>query len=744
MKDDNSLLSLYITCPWSVEALLADEVTELGAQIQKITVAGVHVTADRATAYRICLWSRLANRVVMTLGRIAGCDEPPAIVEAVRGLDWAGLLHDDQTLAVDFHGHSAAIRHTRFGAQVVKDGVVEAMQLAGRKRPSVAPKDADVRVYAHLHRGQLLVGIDLVGASLHQRGYRRDAGHAPLKENLAAALLVRADWPERAKRGESLVDPMCGAGTLLIEAAMMATDTAPQLAREQFGFERLGDFDAECWRELAQEARARASLGRRRITARLFGFDQSPQAIAAARSNAMRAGIPALIDFEGGSVQALARPPEAADVGLVVTNPPYGERLGELPELVALYGKLGERLKREFGGWTLALFTGNPDLGHRLGLRAHRQYAFKNGPLDCKLLLADVAARAATAQTEPATADVAEPSIAENQTASAGTASTADPGEALSEGARMFANRLQKNRKRLAKWLKRSGESCYRLYDADMPEYALAIDVYGHQIHVQEYAAPKSVDASRAQRRLLDALSAIPVVLDVRPEQIHYKQRERQSGKAQYEKQGDSHQRFVVKEGAASLWVNLVDYLDTGLFLDHRPVRRMLGEKASGKRFLNLFCYTGTATVHAALGGATESVSVDLSNTYLEWARDNFTLNQLAPSRHRVVRDDCFRWLETASATFDLIFLDPPTFSNSKKMDGTLDVQRDHARLIELAMARLAPGGELIFSNNQQRFRLDPALEAAFEVEEITRQTFDPDFTRRTNLHHCFRLTHRV
>ncbi|WP_110666050.1 bifunctional 23S rRNA (guanine(2069)-N(7))-methyltransferase RlmK/23S rRNA (guanine(2445)-N(2))-methyltransferase RlmL [Salinicola halophilus] len=751
MKDDNSLLSLYITCPWSVEALLADEVAELGAQIQKTTVAGVHVTADRATAYRICLWSRLANRVVMTLGRSAGCDEPPAIVEAVRGLDWPGLLRDGQTIAVDFHGQSAAIRHTRFGAQVVKDGVVEAMQLSGRKRPSVAPKDADVRLYAHLHRGQLLVGIDLVGASLHQRGYRRDAGHAPLKENLAAAILVRAGWPARARRGDSLVDPMCGAGTLVIEAAMMATDTAPQLAREQFDFERLTDFDAECWRELMQEARARASLGRRRVQSRLFGFDQSPQAIAAAKSNAMRAGIPAVINFEGGAVHALERPAAAADTGLVVTNPPYGERLGELPELVALYGKLGERLKHGFGGWTLAMFTGNPDLGHRLGLRAHRQYAFKNGPLDCKLLLADVAVRSAAPAVEAATLSendgltkaAPETASTAGDGASSRATSAAESDDALSEGARMFANRLQKNRKRLAKWLKRSGESCYRLYDADMPEYALAIDVYGHQIHVQEYAPPKSVDASRAQRRLHDALSAIPVALGVRPEQIHYKQRERQSGKAQYEKQGDSHQRFVVKEGAASLWVNLVDYLDTGLFLDHRPVRRLLGEKARGRRFLNLFCYTGTATVHAALGGASESVSVDLSNTYLEWARDNFTLNQLEPSRHRVVRDDCFRWLETASATFDLIFLDPPTFSNSKKMAGTLDVQRDHARLIELAMARLAPGGELIFSNNQQRFRLDPSLSATFVVEEITQQTFDPDFTRRTNLHHCFRIRHR-
>lgn len=169
---------------------------------------------------------------------------------------------------------------------------------------------------------------------------------------------------------------------------------------------------------------------------------------------------------------------------------------------------------------------------------------------------------------------------------------------------------------------------------------------------------------------------------------------------------------------------------------------------AAGKRFLNLFCYTAAATVQAALGtqeagGASDSVSVDLSNTYLDWARDNFTLNGLDPARHRVVRDDCLRWLETAKAEFDLIFLDPPTFSNSKKMEGTLDVQRDHVRLIELAMARLAPEGTLVFSNNQRRFQLDQALAERFVVKEISARTFDPDFERRPDLHHVFLLRHR-
>ncbi len=725
-------LNLLATCPKGIEGLLADELTALGAEPGKTTVAGGYFSADQATAYRVCLWSRLANRVILLLAREAMIETAEQVRDVVARIAWSQHLAPGKTLAVDFHGRSDHIRHTRFGAQTVKDGVVDALQLGGRERPNVDTKAPDLRIYAHLHRANLSLGIDLSGESLHRRGYRRDVGHAPLKENLAAALLVRAGWPERAKAGEPLIDPLCGAGTLLIEAALMAADQAPNLNRERFGFHGWAGHQDVVWSELKREAEARASIGRKRCKTELMGFDQSPAALTAAKSNAMRAGIPALITLHGQSLAQLTRPETlTAEQGLLITNPPYGERLGELPELVQLYAQLGEKAKALFPGWTLAMFTGNPDLGHRLGLRAHKQYALKNGALDAKLLLMEIGSvRPAPQQSgEPSEAGVAPQA-----------SSTAKP--AVSENAQMFANRLAKNQKRLKKWLKQSGETCYRIYDADMPEYALAVDRYGDRVHVQEYAAPSSINPVQAQKRLFDALEVLPEALGVDPSKIYVKRRERQTGAAQYQKREASGERFEVQEGSARLWVNLRDYLDTGLFLDHRPVRRMLGEMASGKRFLNLFCYTATATVQAALGGASDSVSVDMSNTYLEWARDNFALNKLDPRLHRVVRDDCFRWLETANAQFDLIFMDPPTFSNSKKMRDTLDVQRDHPRLVELAMARLAPGGTLVFSNNQRRFKLDEALSERYAVEEITTRTFDPDFQRRTNLHHVFLLRH--
>jgi len=712
-------LDLLATCPQGLELLLAEEIAELGGEPGKTTVGGVNLSADLAGAYRLCLWSRLANRVVLCLAREEGIETPEQLRAVVAGIDWTEHLAPGATLAVDFHGRSEAIRHTRFGAQTVKDGVVDRLQAAGLPRPSVELRQPDLRLYAHLHRGRRTLGIDLAGESLHRRGYRRDVGHAPLKENLAAALLVRAGCPALTRQGAPLVDPLCGAGTLLIEAAMMAADLAPNLMRERFGFHGWAGHDEAAWHELKREAEARASIGRRRCRSRFYGFDQSPAALSAAKSNAMRAGIPALIELKGAGLGDLERPaglPEAS--GLVITNPPYGERLGELPELVTLYARLGERVRAAFPGWQLAVFTANPDLGHRIGLRAHKQYALRNGPLEAKLLL------------------MAVPEAGEE-------AGEAREVPRRSEGAQMFANRLEKNRRRLKKWLKRSGETCYRLYDADMPEYALAIDVYGERVHVQEYAAPKSVDAAQAQKRLFEALAVIPEVLEVDPARVVVKRRERQSGRAQYQKQATTGERFEVREGPARLWVNLRDYLDTGLFLDHRPVRRMLHEMAAGKRFLNLFCYTATATVQAALGGASESVSVDLSNTYLEWARDNFALNRLDPGRHRAVRDDCLRWLQTAGGQFDLIFMDPPTFSNSKKMADTLDVQRDHGRLVRLAMARLAPGGTLVFSNNQRRFRLDADLAEHYAVEEISAKTFDPDFSRNPDLHHVFLIRHR-
>jgi 23S rRNA (guanine2445-N2)-methyltransferase / 23S rRNA (guanine2069-N7)-methyltransferase len=262
-------------------------------------------------------------------------------------------------------------------------------------------------------------------------------------------------------------------------------------------------------------------------------------------------------------------------------------------------------------------------------------------------------------------------------------------------------------------------------------------------VHVQEYQAPPSVDAKRAARRLREVMRVLPEVLEVAPEAIALKVRRRQKGASQYQKLDHGGERFAVGEGGCRFWVNLTDYLDTGLFLDHRPTRAMLGEMAAGKRFLNLFGYTGAATVHAARGGAVASVTVDMSRTYLDWAHANFELNGLDLARHRLVQDDVLAFLDHEQERFDLIFLDPPTFSRSKRMQDTLDIQRDHVDLLRRAATLLALGGTLIFSNNFRKFRMDKEALPELNMEDISAATIPPDFARNPKIHNCWRITRR-
>jgi 23S rRNA (guanine2445-N2)-methyltransferase / 23S rRNA (guanine2069-N7)-methyltransferase len=304
----------------------------------------------------------------------------------------------------------------------------------------------------------------------------------------------------------------------------------------------------------------------------------------------------------------------------------------------------------------------------------------------------------------------------------------------------MFADRVVKNRKQLSKWVKQENIQCYRIYDADMPEYAVAIDIYHDWLHVQEYAAPKTVDAEKAQRRLEEVMLALPQALQIPEARIVLKQRRQQTGKDQYQTHDEKGEYIQVEEGGCKLLVNLNDYLDTGLFLDHRPVRQKIQHLAQGKRFLNLFCYTGTATMHAVQGGAHNSLSVDMSATYLSWGKKNLALNGFSDQVHQFEQHDCMESIKHHKGEYDLIFLDPPTFSNSKKMIGVLDVQRDHAWMIHRVMDLLSEDGLLIFSTNYRRFELDDKVLQHNHVEDISDQTLDKDFSRNKKIHRCWEI----
>jgi len=304
----------------------------------------------------------------------------------------------------------------------------------------------------------------------------------------------------------------------------------------------------------------------------------------------------------------------------------------------------------------------------------------------------------------------------------------------------MLANRLDKMARHLGKWARRTGVTCYRLYDADIPEFPLAVDRYEDYLHVAEYKRHHSLTPEEYGLWRSGCLKTMSEVLETPEARIFFKLREPKKGSSQYEKLALQKREIIVGENGLRFYVNLSDYLDTGLFLDHRITRGMVREKAAGKRVLNLFAYTGSFSVYAAAGGALSTTTIDLSNTYLEWAQRNFELNGFSGPAHRFLREDVTQWLRLPSGeVYDLVILDPPAFSNSKRMQNVLDVQRDHAGLIQGALKRMSPGGTLLFSTNLRSFHMESHRISGAQIRDITRQTIPEDF-RNQRIHYCFEL----
>ncbi|HIQ40226.1 MAG TPA: bifunctional 23S rRNA (guanine(2069)-N(7))-methyltransferase RlmK/23S rRNA (guanine(2445)-N(2))-methyltransferase RlmL [Sulfurivirga caldicuralii] len=728
----------FATAPAGGVELLAEELKSLGAQQCQLKPTGVEFSGELAVGYRAVLWSRVANRIYLRLAN-AVVDRPEALYAAVQGIDWSQHMTVETPFAVSFTGSGAGIKHTHFGALKIKDAIVD--QFRGRcgMRPPVVTEGAHLAIHAHLHRGRLQVFIDLSGFGLHQRGYRQGVRFsAPLKENVAAAVLLRCGWPTVAEAGGALVDPMCGSGTFLVEAAWMVQQRAPQLNNvDRMSLLHWQGHVPALWQRLVAEAQERFAA-HRHLLPKMVGRDISAKSLAAAHRVLAQADLADQIQLQ----QAPLRAQHGLDAaqGLVVCNPPYGERLGVESELNDLYQQLGELLKRYFVGWRAGVFTCRGDKVPLLGLRPLKQHPFRNGALECVL---------ARYAIQPA--HFRHPPLQVEQDLAVQVARRY-PDMADSEGARMFANRLRKNLRRLKGWLKQAQVSAFRAYDADIPEYALAVDVYdtvddGRWVVVYEYAPPACVDPRKARRHLFEAMAVLPQVLAVTPEKIVYKVRQRQKGSKQYVKLAQRADFHQVVENGARLWVNFHDYLDTGLFLDHRLVRRKVARLSRAGRLLNLFCYTASASVEAAVAGAQASVSVDLSRTYLDWAARNFALNDLDRKQHTLIRVDVLRWLAQPPekiGRFDVIFLDPPSFSTSKRMQGTLDIQRDHVTLIEQAGQLLENEGHLVFSTNLRRFKLAAEqLENRWEIEDWTQTTLPPDFQRHRPIHQVWRLRRR-
>lgn len=722
-------MKFFVSCAKGLEYLLVDELLALGCSHATAARAGANVEGDLAHAQRAVLWSRLASRVLWPIAEY-DCPDERALYAGAAAIDWSQHLRVGMSLAVDAHVSGDAITHARYAAQRIKDAIVDTLRGPDGERPSVDLDNPDLRLSLVVKAGKAgaskaILSVDLGGGPLHRRGWRQTQGEAPLKETLAAAVLMRGGWPALYHEGGALLDPMCGSGTLLIEGALMAADVAPGLMRDGGAMQtpsRWRGFDVVAWRSLVEEAETRAAAGTAALRVCFRGSDLDPHAIRAAQENAARAGVAERIAFDVRDVAQLA----AIDVerGLVVCNPPYDARLAADP---MLYRTLGTALKRAVPGWKASLLCGDAELARATGLRAAKKYQVFNGAIECALIVCDPIL---PPQKE-------RPVEAEPQT--------------LSEGAQMVANRIRKNLRASKGWRSREGVTCHRVYDADIPEYAAAVDVYIGDVsgelwlHVQEYAAPAEIPEATTRRRLQELLAGARDAFAVPRERVAVKTRAKGKGGSKYADSGafKRGETLDVREGAALLRVNLFDYLDTGLFLDHRPMRLRIAQEAKNARFLNLFAYTGAATVHAAVGGAAQTTSVDLSATYLQWCSDNLRLNGLGGARHRLVQADVLQWLLADRGEYDLIFCDPPTFSNSARADD-FDVQRDHVRLLEAAMARLAFGGTLYFSNNYRRFRLDETAIAAFaHCEDISPETIPADFARNPRIHRAWRLRAR-
>jgi 23S rRNA (guanine2445-N2)-methyltransferase / 23S rRNA (guanine2069-N7)-methyltransferase len=701
--------SLFASTARGLEELLKTELEGLGAQNCQVVQGGVHYQGDSRLVYQSLMWSRLASRILLPLSECKVYSDLDLYL-GVQVIDWPAIFGPDATFAVHFSGLNETIRNSQYGALKVKDAIVDSFTRKNLPRPNVDREQPDLRINVWLNKDTASIALDLSGEGLHQRGYRDATGAAPIKETLASAIVMRSGW----QPGTPLLDPMCGSGTLLIEAAMIATDRAPGLHRKRWGFLGWAKHDVELWKEVTTEAQVRARKGLGDYTSRFFGSDNDSRVIERARANTRRAGLADLITYEVKDVAKLTNPLPEGPTGTVVSNPPYGERLDSEPALIALHSLLGRNMKSQFGGWNLSLFSASPDLLSCLQLRADRQFKAKNGPLDCVQK---------------------NYQLAENASGTAGGQLAED-----------YANRLRKNIKKLDKWARQEGIECYRVYDADLPDYNVAVDRYGDWVVVQEYAPPKTVDANKARQRLFDVIAATLSVLELPSNRLILKTRERQKGKSQYQKMDEKGDFMEVSEYNARLWVNLTDYLDTGLFLDHRIARHMLGKMSKGKDFLNLFAYTGSATVHAGLGGAKTTTTVDMSRTYLEWAERNLRLNGLTGRDHRLIQADCLGWLRETDEQFDLIFIDPPTFSNSKRMEESFDVQRDHIDLMTDLKRLLRRGGTIMFSNNKRGFKMDfdGLAKLGLEAQEITQKTLSQDFARNRQIHNCWLVTHKA
>lgn len=748
-------MDFFATCPAGFEELLADELHALGmAQVRVLRGQVSFSSADVTGAYRVCLWSRLASRVMLALGR-GPADDADALYETVSRIPWEDHLPLRSSFAVDAHGTNAELRNTRFVALRTKDAIADRMVEQTGTQPPTDVDHPDVTVFCRIARDRATVGIDLAGTPLFRRGYEttRDGRSpiTPLRPDYAAALLALGGWYRACRHDDpTLLSMFSGAGTVVAEAASEALDRAPGLLRAHWGFEGWAGHDSAAWQEVRAEAQERAETATGRAL-HLLATDARPGAEAVLRHTIHAAGIHSTPTFISpkrlsGTIAKLSGPDlEVCDLSWLAPDD-----LSQGVDALAM---------------VRASLAGHSPVGALVTLA-------KAGALDATLL----------GDTRQEISTYVGRDEARLCLFDAGDLRQDTPSVTLADGTAVpvlvpqsdqFAKRLQKVARLRARWARRELVSCYRVYDSDLPDYAVSVDLFceeggpGRWLQVYEYAAPREVDPSLARARLMDVLAITPRVLEVPPKDMYLRVRSHGRGGSQYASEAvgiddrPTHRghryltggpalpagAHLIEEGGLTFEVNFSARLDCGVFLDHRDTRAMLREMAKdmkgSKRFLNLFAYTGTATCYAADGGAKHTTTVDMSRPSLDWARRNMERNGFTGPEHEYVQADVLTWTRDQRHSpnrWDLIFCDAPTFSNSSRMHGSWDVQRDHVELLITLSRLLIRGGTCVFSCNLRSFRPDEAAlaRAGVSIEDITPRTIPEDFKRNPKVHHCY------
>lgn len=703
-------MNFVSTCAAGLEDLVTDELTSFGAEISSSRKGEVRWSATLEAGYRTCLWSRFSSRLILVLSEFT-IDTTDDLYEAATTITWEDHLSVDDSFAVDcVRTASGPVTNSMYGALRIKDGIVDRFRERHRIRPSVQTQRPNVRVYLQVHGTRALLGLDLSGEGLHRRGYRLDSGPAPLKENLAAAIMALSGWDGKFP----LIDPMCGSATLLIEAALMKADSAPGLGRSYFGLFGWRGHQKSVWDELVAEALDREASAREQKWPPLIGYDGNRSAIRAARKNIAQAGFADRILVAPQELHHLKN--NFGQAGFLVCNPPYGERLSDSQSVKHLYRHMGDLFQDQFPGWKMALFTAAPDYADRFKLHLDKSVKIFNGPLVCRLF-----SGSPRAASVPAALGEWQISKAVDQ-----------------DSATELGNRLKKNHRKFHPWACDKKLDWYRLYDRDLPQFNVTIDVTPPRLHIREFPLPSGKDPRSAEERFREVTQTVRNLFAVSRDQVMVHRRV-SSRKGQKNRTYRSKQTEI-REGKALFLLGGESDPETAFFPDQRFVRNYLGQVVDRGNFLSIFDTSGGSAISVALEGAITTTTLGVGARNVELLVNNFSRNGLHPDNHKAVTDSVMNWLKRGRRQFDLIYICFRKKQYRQTNSSVFKVGSDHRFLIDRSIASLSESGRLVVSSLLPNFELDPAVMDAYRCRTMSKKLVSPDLTRGARNFRCWEI----